>query len=34
MNRELLWELFEDTGSPEVYLLYKNAVREAGPAPG
>jgi hypothetical protein len=31
MDRKLLWELFEDTGSPEVYILYKNA-SESGPA--
>ena len=32
MDAELLWELFLDTGAPEVYLLYKRAIREAEPA--
>ena len=32
MDADLLWELFLDTGAPEVYLLYKRAIREAEPA--
>lgn len=31
MEPEFLWELFLDTGAPEVYLLYKCAMREAEP---
>ncbi len=31
MEPEFLWELFLDTGAPEVYLLYKRALREAEP---
>lgn len=31
MEPEFLWELFLDTGAPEVYLLYKRAMREAEP---
>ena len=31
MEPEFLWELFLDTGAPEVYLLYKRASREAEP---
>ena len=29
MDSEFLWELFMDTGSPEVYLAYKRVTREA-----
>lgn len=25
MDRQMLWQLFLDTGAPEIYLLYKNA---------
>ena len=28
MNTEALWELFLDTGSPEVFLLYRGSCRE------
>lgn len=31
MDPMFLWELFWDTGSPEIYLLYKKARREANP---
>lgn len=31
MDAQLLWELFLDTGSPEIYLLYKKAMREVVP---
>ena len=31
MNAELLWELFCDTGAPEVYLLYRRELRTAQP---
>ena len=31
MDAALLWELFVDTGAPEIYLLYKNALRGAEP---
>ena len=31
MDSDFLWELFEDTGAPEVYLLYKKALRQAEP---
>lgn len=31
MEPEFLWELFLDTGAPEVYLMYKRALREAEP---
>lgn len=27
MDSEFLWELFLDTGAPEVYLLYRSAQR-------
>ena len=29
MNSEFLWELFLDTGSPEIYLLYKRVTQTA-----
>ena len=29
MDLMLLWELFCDTGSPEIYLLFKKAQRDA-----
>ncbi len=25
MNPELLWDLFTDTGAPEVYLMYRRS---------
>lgn len=31
MNAEMLWELFCDTGAPEAYLLYRQALRAAQP---
>lgn len=31
MEAELLWELFMDTGAPEVYLMYKKALKGAEP---
>lgn len=31
MDSELLWSLFRETGLPEVYLLYRKALREAQP---
>lgn len=30
MDRNTLWNLFVLTGSPEVYLLYRQSVREDG----
>ncbi len=27
MDRKQLWEMFQITGSPEVYLLYRDAVK-------
>lgn len=33
MQASLLWELFLDTGSPEVYLCYKRMLREAETVP-
>lgn len=27
MNAQDLWELFQDTGAPELYLMYSNARR-------
>ena len=30
MDASLLWNLFLDTGAPELYLLYQKALREAG----
>ena len=27
MQTQALWELFQDTGAPEAYLLYKDAGR-------
>ncbi len=32
MDPSLFWRLFLETGSPEVYLLYLRALREAEPA--
>lgn len=32
MDAKALWELFRQTGSPEVYLLYKKALNQ-GDAP-
>lgn len=32
MDAELYWQLFLRTGSPESYLLYKNAQREVDSA--
>ena len=29
MGAELLWELFTDTGAPEVYLMYRRASAQA-----
>lgn len=29
MDAQTLWNLFLATGSPEIYLLYKNALRES-----
>ena len=29
MDSEFLWSLFRETGLPEVYLLYRKALREA-----
>lgn len=31
MEPEFLWELFLDTGAPEVYLLYKRELRQTEP---
>mgnify|MGYP006956061134 CR=1 FL=1 len=31
MQAELFWELFCETGAPEVYLLYRRALRAAQP---
>lgn len=28
MQTQALWELFQDTGAPEAYLLYKRAMQE------
>jgi len=33
MKAEFLWELFQDTGAPELYLLYRQAIGEAEPVP-
>ncbi|MFA9380495.1 MAG: YqzL family protein [Acetanaerobacterium sp.] len=30
MDREALWKIFEDTGSVEVYLLYRDILNEQG----
>jgi hypothetical protein len=32
MTADLLWELFEDTGAPEYYLMYRQAAGEAKPS--
>ena len=32
MDAVLLWDLFLDTGAPELYLLYLRALREKEPA--
>ena len=29
MDAAFFWELFVETGAPEMYLLYKNALRGA-----
>ena len=31
MDANLLWSLFVETGSPEIYLLYKNAEKQVVP---
>lgn len=31
MNAELFWRVFLETGAPEVYLLYRIALRESMP---
>ena len=31
MQAEFFWELFCETGAPEVYLLYRQALRTAQP---
>lgn len=31
MQTQALWELFQDTGAPEAYLLYKERCRMAQP---
>ena len=31
MDSEFLWSLFQEPGLPEVYLLYRKALREAQP---
>lgn len=31
MNAEFYWELFLETGAPETYLLYKQALRQTCP---
>ena len=31
MEPSLLWNLFTETGAPELYLLYLRALREAEP---
>lgn len=31
MDSFLLWQLFLDTGMPEVYLLYRKSSKEAEP---
>ena len=30
MQTQALWQLFQDTGAPEAYLLYKKAMRTHG----
>ncbi len=30
MDREALWKIFEDTGSVEAYLLYKDTLFQQG----
>ncbi len=32
MNCKFYWDLFLETGAPEVYLLYLKAMRQAEPA--
>ena len=32
MAPDMLWNLFLETGAPELYLLYVKALREAEPA--
>ena len=27
MQKQALWELFQDTGAPEAYLLYRRAMQ-------
>jgi len=31
MDTQRLWQLFLKTGSPEIYLIYKNASRKRPP---
>ena len=31
MDAKLLWQLFLETGAPEVYLLYKETLRRSVP---
>jgi len=32
MDASMIWNLFMDTGAPELYLLYVQALREDRPA--
>ena len=32
MQPQMFWDLFMETGAPELYLLYLKALREAEPA--
>ncbi len=32
MTPQDLWELFTDTGAPEIYLMYRQAAQRAEPA--
>ena len=30
MQTQALWQLFQDTGAPEAYLLYKKSLQKSG----
>ena len=34
MQEQALWELFQDTGAPEAYLLYKRALQNGAAGTG
>ena len=33
MDPDIFWSLFMDTGAPEMYLLYRQSLKETAPVP-